>query len=68
MADPDFSAAQWFKSTQSADQGQCVEFAVLDGWVGVRDSKNGNPGPVLSFTPEALGGLLAEIKETDTEL
>lgn len=46
----DLSEAQWFKSTRSSSQGECVEAAHLDGGlVGVRDSKN--PGPALIFGP-----------------
>ncbi|MBB5915540.1 hypothetical protein BJY24_004452 [Nocardia transvalensis] len=41
----------WFKSSRSQNQGQCVEVAWLpDGQVGVRDSKNPDAGH-LTFTP-----------------
>jgi hypothetical protein len=41
---------RWRKSTQSAQNGACVELAALpDGTVGVRDSKDPN-GPVLTFS------------------
>ncbi|MEU6583299.1 DUF397 domain-containing protein [Nocardia sp. NPDC046763] len=47
----DLSRAQWFKSTRSTSQGECVEAAHLDeGRVAVRDSKN--PGPALVFGPD----------------
>lgn len=62
MADPDFSTAHWIKSERSADQGQCVELAAVDGRFGVRDSKRGAHGSVLTFTPGALNGLLTGIK------
>lgn len=43
--------AQWFKSTHSGGQQECVEVAWLQaGHVGVRDSKNPD-GPALVFTP-----------------
>jgi hypothetical protein len=44
--------ANWVKSSYSAQNGNCVEAAVLsDGNVGVRDSKNKAPGcPVLVFS------------------
>ncbi|WP_040811752.1 DUF397 domain-containing protein [Nocardia concava] len=46
----DLSEAQWFKSTRSSSQGECLEAAHLDdGLVAVRDSKN--PGPALVFAP-----------------
>ncbi len=47
----DLSGAQWFKSSRSATNKECVEIAWLDaGHVGVRDSKNPD-GPALVFTP-----------------
>ncbi|UGT59141.1 DUF397 domain-containing protein [Nocardia asteroides] len=44
------SEPRWFKSSYSADQGNCVEVAYLpDGQLGVRDSKN--PGvAALTFS------------------
>ncbi|WP_280253067.1 DUF397 domain-containing protein [Nocardia abscessus] len=45
----DLSKADWFKSSHSATQADCVEVAFLaDGQVGVRDSKNPS-GPALVF-------------------
>ncbi|MGY1977996.1 DUF397 domain-containing protein [Nocardia gipuzkoensis] len=42
--------AQWFKSSHSGTQADCVEVAFLGGdHVGVRDSKNPT-GPALVFT------------------
>jgi hypothetical protein len=41
----------WFKSSRTQNQGQCVEVAWLpDGRVGVRDSKSPDAGH-LTFTP-----------------
>lgn len=59
----DLSRAQWFKSSSSSGQQDCVEVAFLDGgMVGVRDSKNPT-GPALAFDSGAwgrfLGGLAA---------
>jgi hypothetical protein len=50
----------WIKSSLSLAQGSCVEVAsLLDGGVGVRDSKDPS-GPVLRFTSDEwrafLGG------------
>ncbi len=49
MNDIDLSRADWFKSSHSGSQSDCVEVAWLDGAVGVRDSKNPT-GPALVFT------------------
>ena len=47
----DLSVVNWFKSTHSSSQTDCVEVAWLaGGGVGVRDSKNPT-GPALAFTP-----------------
>ncbi|QLY32960.1 DUF397 domain-containing protein [Nocardia huaxiensis] len=47
----DLSGVQWFKSSHSSGQTDCVEVAWLsEGMVGVRDSKN-PAGPVLTFRP-----------------
>lgn len=43
-----FHGAIW-RST--CNNGNCVEVASQHGWIGVRDGKNGDSGPVLSFTP-----------------
>ncbi|NEW39112.1 DUF397 domain-containing protein [Nocardia cyriacigeorgica] len=43
--------SQWFKSSYSQGDGECVEVAFLDSdLVGVRDSKNPS-GAALLFTP-----------------
>lgn len=56
----DLSKAKWRKSRRSTNSGgNCVEVAnTLDA---VRDSKNPD-GPVLTWTPEALGAFLAQVK------
>ncbi|MCI2420100.1 DUF397 domain-containing protein [Saccharopolyspora sp. K220] len=46
---PDHSGAQWFKSSYSAGNAQCVEAAFLPGHRLVRDSKLGESSPVLAF-------------------
>jgi hypothetical protein len=58
----DLTGAKWFKSTKSANNGQCVEVAFVDGQVAVRDSKNPT-GPALVFTTSEwnafVGGVAA---------
>ena len=48
----ELAGAQWFKSTYSGSDVNCVEVAFLDsGRVGIRDSKNrANPALLLSAT------------------
>ena len=50
MTDDDLSRAQWRKSSYSGNSGNCVEVAMTDDVIGIRDSKNPD-GPVLSFSP-----------------
>lgn len=45
-------ALQWFKSSYSANNGECVEVAFTERRVAARDSKNPD-GPVLLFPPTA---------------
>ncbi|PSL55580.1 uncharacterized protein DUF397 [Saccharothrix carnea] len=40
--------ARWKKATGSYENGSCVEVAVGEAVIGVRDSKNAE-GPVLTF-------------------
>ncbi|MEV6829319.1 DUF397 domain-containing protein [Amycolatopsis sp. NPDC051102] len=45
------AADDWFKSSASGGQGECVEVnTTKTEWVGVRDSKLGAGSPVLAFT------------------
>ncbi|MFG1801241.1 DUF397 domain-containing protein [Micromonospora carbonacea] len=45
---PDLVAARWFTSSRSANNGDCVECAVLPDVMAVRDSKDPS-GPTLVF-------------------
>lgn len=52
------SSPQWFKSSYSGNQADCVEVAYLpEGLVGVRDSKNPT-GAALKFTPSEWDAFL----------
>ncbi|MFC4589309.1 DUF397 domain-containing protein [Sphaerisporangium corydalis] len=58
----DLRGARWYKSSFSADQGECVEVASnLRGVLAVRDSKN-LAGPVLVVTPGEWSAFLAGVK------
>ncbi|WP_062991606.1 DUF397 domain-containing protein [Nocardia anaemiae] len=59
----DLSGAQWFKSSRSGGQNECVEIAWLaGGYVGVRDSKNPD-GPALAFTPCEWDAFMAGVQD-----
>jgi Domain of unknown function (DUF397) len=58
MATPDFSHAQWIKSSRSEPSNACVQLAVVDGVIGMRDSKLGDASPILTFTPAELDAFL----------
>ena len=54
-------ALNWFTSSYSSGNGQCVETARLpEGGMAVRDTKN-RAGGSLSFSAKAWGSFLAEI-------
>jgi hypothetical protein len=56
-------ALNWFTSSYSSGNGQCVEAArLLEGGMAVRDTKN-RAGEVLSFSAEAWRSFLAEIAQ-----
>lgn len=48
----------WIKATRSGGTGSCVEMRRRDGGVEVRDSKAGESGPVLRFTPTTFSAWL----------
>ncbi len=56
----DLTGATWFKSTRSANNGQCVEVAFVDGDVAVRDSKNPT-GPALVFSASEWSAFIAGV-------
>ena len=56
----EFAEALWRKSVHSGDGG-CVEVAIVDHAVGVRDSKNPG-GHSLVFTPREWSAFIKGVK------
>ncbi|MEV4126706.1 DUF397 domain-containing protein [Nocardia sp. NPDC049707] len=51
----------WFKSSHSTANGECVEVAFLtEGMVGIRDSKNLS-GPALVFAPREWDSFTTDV-------
>ncbi|MDQ2710520.1 MAG: DUF397 domain-containing protein [Actinomycetota bacterium] len=56
--------SRWVKSSRSNGAANCVEVALLpDGSVKLRDSKTGEAGPVLTFTPSEWTAFLAGVRD-----
>jgi hypothetical protein len=52
MQGDELPRAQWKKSTYSGNTGNCVEVAITESVVGIRDSKDPD-GAVIKVRPEA---------------
>jgi hypothetical protein len=61
-----FRSARWRKS-RSSSETNCVEVALVDGVIGVRDSKNPS-GPVLAFTWAEWTAFLSGVRGNEFEL
>lgn len=62
MPNVDLSRAVWHKSSRSGANTQCVEVAMFDNAVALRDSKNPT-GPVLVFTPGEWDAFAAGVRD-----
>jgi Domain of unknown function (DUF397) len=62
----DLAGAPWRKSTRSGANG-CVEVALFDGRVAVRDSKD-HQGPPLLFTPVEWKAFLDGVQDGEFDL
>jgi hypothetical protein len=63
VADFEEPCIAWRKSTAS-DSGGCVEVAVVDGWVLIRDSANPY-GIALKLLPAAWSAFIARARRND---
>lgn len=55
--------SNWRKSSLSDAVGNCVEIGCgADGSIGVRDSKQGDTGSVLEFTPAEWDAFVGGVK------
>jgi Domain of unknown function (DUF397) len=59
--------AQWRKSSYSGNTGNCVEVAVTESVVGMRDS-NDPDGSALAFAPDVWLAFTAGIKVGEFDL
>jgi hypothetical protein len=48
----------WIKSGRSGGGNQCVQLRTRTGGIEVRDSKAGDRGPILRFTPAEFAAFL----------
>jgi hypothetical protein len=62
----DLARAEWRKSTRSA-ASDCVEVAVVDAHVAVRDSKH-KDGAILLFTPVEWEAFIGGVREGEFDL
>jgi len=65
---PTHSGVQWFKSSFSAANTQCVEVAFHRGQALLRDSKLGQASPILAFTRAEWEAFTAGVKAKEFDV
>ncbi|SNT46992.1 protein of unknown function [Streptosporangium subroseum] len=59
MKRPTFQGAVW--KTIPCNGGQCPQIAYQDGYVGVRNSEDGDDGPLVVFSADEWDGFVVGI-------
>jgi hypothetical protein len=67
VAEVDWTKVTWRKSRRSGPDGGCVEVAISEEVVGVRDSKN-PAGAMLMFDADAWRGFIDSLKRGEFDL
>lgn len=60
-------SVDWRKSSLSADQDNCIEVALFDNSILVRDSKD-TTGPILTFTREEWDAFVEGAKNGEFDI
>ena len=64
MNSTELTGVRWRKSRRSNHETNCVEVAFLDGGrVALRDSKDGDTGPALVFTPGEWAAFVGGVQD-----
>ncbi|WP_447038284.1 DUF397 domain-containing protein [Streptomyces sp. DSM 118878] len=64
MNAPDLTTADWFTSSYSSGEGQCIEIAVLPNTIASRDSKDLD-SPVLLFTRDGWRNFIGAVNRRE---
>ncbi|MFC7276177.1 DUF397 domain-containing protein [Paractinoplanes rhizophilus] len=63
----DLTGAKWFKSTRSSGNGACVEVAITDEGVAVRDTKDRTKAPHI-YTRAEWDAFIGGVKDGEFDL
>jgi Domain of unknown function (DUF397) len=63
------TAGRWRKSRHSDEQANCVEITTaIPGWVGLRDTKLGDNGPIHAYTIAEFRAFVASAKDGEFDI